>query len=67
MHSLGYPFVLTPVLLNALLIFAVAFFFNYPFVKRSYPASLARRIQKPAFMVESEHPIDHSDFVYALS
>jgi len=66
-HSLGYQFVLTPVLLNALLILAVAFFFNYPFVKRRYPASLARRIQKPVFIAESERPIDHSDFVYALS
>jgi CBS domain-containing membrane protein len=42
-HALGYQFVITPVLINLLVILTVAVLFNYPFVRRRYPASLARR------------------------
>ncbi len=69
-HELGYAFIFTPVLINVLVILAVAVAFNYPLVWRRYPAAL--RTRKPA-AVETE-PVDeiypsisHADFVYALS
>ncbi|MEO1768006.1 HPP family protein [Thiobacter aerophilum] len=64
-HALGYQYVLTPVLLNVVLIFLIAVAFNYPFPWRRYPAALARR---PAPVGEAAYrPIEHEDFVYALS
>jgi len=69
-HELGYGFLLTPVLLNVLVILVVAVLFNYPLAWRRYPAILQPRKMAP------EHPepplegypsISHSDFVYALS
>lgn len=39
-HALGYEYVLTPIMLNALIIFLVAIGFNYLFPWRRYPASL---------------------------
>lgn len=44
-HALGYQFVLTPVLLNALTLLAIAVLFNLPFAWRRYPAGW--RIGKP--------------------
>jgi CBS-domain-containing membrane protein len=41
-HHLGFHFVLTPVLCNAVVILLVALLFNYPFVWRRYPHALAR-------------------------
>jgi hypothetical protein len=41
-HSLGFHFVVTPVLLNVLTILLVALLFNYPFPWRRYPAHWAR-------------------------
>ena len=41
-HQLGYQFVLTPVLLNALTILLVAVLVNAPFAWRRYPAAWAR-------------------------
>jgi CBS-domain-containing membrane protein len=64
-HALGYQFVLTPVLLNVLVMLAVAVLFNYPFAWRRYPAFL-----KPARTKNSEPAagaIAHEDLVYALS
>lgn len=67
-HSLGYQFLLMPVLLNVMVIFLVALAFNYGFAWRRYPAFLARLNQanktRPADVVS---PIEHADFVYALS
>ena len=64
-QALGFQFVLTPVLLNVLVIFLVAVMFNYPFAWRRYPASL-----KPVVSDDSpatKPPISHEDLVYALS
>jgi CBS domain-containing membrane protein len=69
-HALGYQFVITPVLLNALIILAVALLFNYLFAWRRYPASLIpRRAQPPDTTADRMHysPIAHEDMVYALS
>ena len=64
-QALGFQFVLTPVLLNVLVIFLVAVMFNYPFAWRRYPASLKRVVSdgSPA----TKPPISHEDLVYALS
>jgi CBS-domain-containing membrane protein len=68
-RALGYQFVLTPVLLNALVIVLVAVTFNYFFKWRRYPASLAGRGKQPTAEAESATagPIRHEDLVMALS
>ena len=69
-HALGYQFVITPVLLNALVILVVAVLFNYLFAWRRYPAALVSRsvqsADKPADRMHYS-PIAHEDLVYALS
>jgi CBS domain-containing membrane protein len=67
--SLGYRFVLTPVLLNALVIVLVAVLFNYFFKWRRYPARLAERGKPPPADTESAAvgPIRREDLVVALS
>jgi len=47
-HDLGFHFVLTPVLLNVLVILAVAMLFNLPFQWRRYPAAWAPHHLQPA-------------------
>ena len=68
-HQLGYQFLLTPVLLNVLIILLVGFMFNYLFSWRRYPALLHRKtIKKQADLcTEIYSGITHEDFVYALS
>jgi CBS-domain-containing membrane protein len=64
-HDLGYQFVLTPVLLNVLVIISVAVIFNYPFSWRRYPAVLRKSGKRD---IEPHTPsIAHEDLVYALS
>jgi len=64
-QALGYQFVLTPVLLNVLVIFLVAVIFNYPFAWRRYPASLKPVVADGSPAVKPS--ISHEDLVYALS
>lgn len=45
-HALGYSYFLTPIMLNSLVIFAVAIIFNYLFPWRRYPASLMKSTSK---------------------
>ncbi len=45
-HSLGYMFLITPVLINVAIIFAVAIVFNYLFPWRRYPVALTNA-EKP--------------------
>lgn len=72
-HALGYGYVLSPVLLNVLVIVAVAVVFNYPFHWRRYPQSwhratvAAARRTNPLQTAEEKAMIPHSDLVYALS
>jgi len=47
-HSLGYHYVITPVLLNVLIILSVAILFNLPFPWRRYPAVWARNHRQPS-------------------
>ena len=46
-HALGFHFVLTPVLLNVLVILLVAMLFNFPFPWRRYPALWAQQRKQP--------------------
>ncbi len=71
-HALGYGYLITPVLLNALTLLIVAVLFNYPFAWRRYPQAWQRETAEVVCAVEPEaHPekcmIPHSALVYALS
>jgi len=65
-HAMGYQFVLTPVMLDVIVILSVALAFNFLFKWRRYPAYLQKRMAAPT--ISPEKPaISHADFVYALS
>lgn len=66
-HELGYQFVLTPVLLNALILLITAVAVNYIFPWRRYPAALIKAPagNKPA-NVPTSGMLHHNDFEYAL-
>jgi CBS-domain-containing membrane protein len=49
-QALGYQFLLTPVLLNVLVMLLIAVLFNYPFAWRRYPTALASRMRSSASM-----------------
>ena len=65
-HALGYGYLFSPVLLNVVVLLAVAVAFNYPFAWRRYPQRWLRRAQ-PAAESAEESMIPHSSLVYALS
>ena len=66
-HALGYQFVITPVLLNVLVIVTVAVLFNYPFAWRRYPAGLKKKKTLPDQQQPQQRAaISHEDLVYAL-
>ncbi len=65
-HAMGYGYLLFPVLLNVVVMFAVAVLFNYPFAWRRYPQSWARST-RGAGEAATESMIPHSSLVYALS
>lgn len=64
-HVLGYGYVLSPVLLNVVVLLAVAVAFNYPFAWRRYPQVWHRAAA--ADESAEKHMIPHSSLVYALS
>jgi CBS domain-containing membrane protein len=67
-HKLGYAYLVTPLLLNVLVLLTVAMLFNAPFPHRRYPLWIARL--GPAHYhpeVGEKSMIAHSDLVYALS
>lgn len=63
-HALGYGFLLTPVLLNIVILLGIAVAFNRPFAWRRYPSPA---IVKPDPLKGEKYLIAHSDLVYALS
>ncbi len=65
-HALGYGYLFSPVLLNVVVLLAVAVAFNYPFAWRRYPQAWHRRSDTAPKAVE-ESMIPHSNLVYALS
>ena len=44
-HSLGYDFIFTPVLINVILMLVTAYLFNYFFTWRRYPVAIAQQYQ----------------------
>jgi len=67
-HQLGFQFVLTPVMLNAVTLLAVAFLFNNFFKWRRYPITMMPPLarSKPQDHLPYKD-ISHADFVAALS
>lgn len=63
-HSLGYAYVLSPVLLDVAVLLAVAVIFNYPFAWRRYPQVWFAPKNRPA---QQPDMIPHSNLVYALA
>lgn len=63
-HDLGYTFVLTPVLINALLMVVAAVVINMAFAWRRYPAALAPASAKRKPSPDQE--LSHADFIAAL-
>jgi len=68
-HTLGYQFVITPILINVLIMLVVAVAFNYLFPWRRYPEWLGEQLQPLAgdTRTVSQRTIEHADLVYALS
>lgn len=60
-QEMGYGYVATPVLANALILVSVALIFNYPFVWRRYPLAWQPPVAAEKCMIA------HSDLVYALT
>jgi len=65
-HALGYGYLLSPVLLNVVVLVTVAVAFNAPFAWRRYPQSWHQRTQAVA-RADEKSMIPHSSLVYALS
>jgi CBS-domain-containing membrane protein len=69
-HALGFSFVFTPVLLNAVVILAMAVLVNSLFSWRRYPAVLSRLRKAPDTETRMRHlpegSLSHSDLEYAL-
>lgn len=66
-HTLGYGYVFTPVLLNVVVLLAVAVVFNSPFGWRRYPQAWHRRRSVKVSETAEKTMIPHSSLVYALS
>lgn len=67
-HTLGYQFVITPILINVLVILAVGVIFNSLFSWRKYPSFLnVKHIDKKTKNHDVRQDITHEDLVYALS
>lgn len=65
-QSLGYYFLLTPVLLNTVTLLLVAILFNAFFPWRRYPTSLRRKEVSGIKTVPKSIPISRNDLEYAL-
>lgn len=67
-HALGFQYVLTPVLLNALIMLLAAILVNYAFPWRRYPAGLRKPpAAKPVQTADNYNQLNHADFAYALN
>ncbi|TCK17697.1 HPP family protein [Thiogranum longum] len=67
LHQLGYAYEYAPILLNTITILLVAIAFNGLFKWRRYPVHLHLKRAAPGPVVKGYEPINHEDFVYALS
>jgi CBS domain-containing membrane protein len=67
-HALGFEYVVTPVLLNTVIIFITAVVFNYFFPWRRYPTSMMRFVDVPSLAEKkSSRYIDKEHIERALS
>ena len=67
-HTLGYQYVITPILLNVVIILLVGVLFNSLFHWRRYPTFWHNKVsKKESSNSEATTNISHEDFVYALS
>ena len=67
LHALGFGYVFQPILVNVVVIMLVALLFNGLFNWRRYPAHLQAKAQPASSKGDGYAPINHEDFVYALS
>jgi CBS-domain-containing membrane protein len=67
LHQLDFGYVIQPILLNVALILLIAILFNGLFKGRRYPALLDSRSKTSSLAADRYMPINHEDFVYALS
>ena len=67
LHELGFGYVFQPILLNVTAILLIAILFNGLFKWRRYPARLYVETKSTGAEVGKYLPINHEDFVYALS
>lgn len=67
LHELGFGYVFQPILLNVAAILLIAILFNGLFKWRRYPARLYFKTKATSSEVGKYTPINHEDFVYALS
>ena len=67
LHRLDFGYVIQPILLNVVLILLTAFLFNGLFKGRRYPAPLDSGSKPASLTADRYMPINHEDFVYALS
>ncbi|TRZ91498.1 MAG: hypothetical protein D4R84_14165 [Rhodocyclaceae bacterium] len=67
LRALGFGFVLTPVLLNVVVLLVAAVAFNAFFPWRRYPVFLARRSAEARTANIGYEAISHEDFVFALT
>ena len=67
-HELGYGFLFEPVLINVVVIVAIAIMFNYAFHWRRYPAHLAKRHKRSEEVQgnEREYELTQEDFAAAM-
>lgn len=67
LHQLGFAYEFEPILLNTLTIVLVAVLFNGLLKHRQYPAFLPFNKRPAQSGAKGYEPINHEDFVYALS
>lgn len=65
-ESLGFQYVITPVLLNVLVIFSVAVLFNFLFKWRRYPARLAKVEATNGSTTSESSGLSHQSIEHAL-
>ena len=65
--ALGYEYILTPIAINTVTILLVAVLFNALFLWRRYPTFLIPKESDLDSAHKDYAPVDHANFVYALS
>jgi len=67
-HTLGYQYVMAPILLNVTVILVIAIIFNSAFPWRRYPANLMRFSEAPVInTARAEHVIDKKHIEQAIT